>query len=48
MKMMMKMMVQQSRSNDKLFENTGVEEDQLNACILKLDLQKDPEFLQLV
>lgn len=38
MKMMMKMMVQQSRSNDKLFDETGVEEDQLNACILKLDL----------
>jgi len=36
--MMMKMMVQQSRAQDKLFERTGIEEDQLNQSIAKLEL----------
>ena len=46
--MMMKMMVQQQRAQDKLFEKTGVEEDQLNSSIQKLGLQNDPEFMKMV
>lgn len=38
MAMMMKMMVQQSKAQDKLFEKTGVEEDQLNSSIQRLNL----------
>ena len=45
---MMKMMVQQQRAQDKLFEKTGVEEDQLNSSIQKLGLQNDPEFMKMV
>lgn len=48
MVMMMKMMVQQAKAQDELFEKTGVEEEDLNSCITKLDLQKDPEFMQMV
>lgn len=46
--MMMKMMVQQAKASDKLFESTGVEEDALNQSIASLNLQSDPEFMQLV
>ena len=42
------MMVQQQRAQDKLFEKTGVEEDQLNSSIQKLGLQNDPEFMKMV
>lgn len=38
MAMMMKMMVQQAKSHDKLFQQTGVEEEQLNLSIVKLGL----------
>ena len=48
MMMMMKMMVQQSKAQDKLFEKTGVEEEQLNSSIQRLNLQQDPEFKQMV
>ena len=48
MMMMMKMMVQQSKAQDKLFEKTGVEEEQLNSSIQRLNLQQDPEFMQMV
>ena len=48
MVMMMKMMVQQQRAQDKLFEKTGVEEDQLNSSIQRLGLQNDPEFMKMV
>jgi hypothetical protein len=48
MMMMMKMMVQQSKAQDKLFERTGVEEEQLNSSIQRLGLQSDPEFMQMV
>ena len=47
MKMMMKMQVNKYKSSDELFEETGVDDDQLNVCIQKLNLEKDPEFLQL-
>jgi hypothetical protein len=36
--MMMKMMVQQAKASDKLFESTGVEEDALNQSIASLNL----------
>ena len=48
MEMMMKMMVQQAKAVDKLFNETGVEEEQLNQSIQTLNLQQDPEFNQLV
>jgi len=48
MEMMMKMMVQQAKSSDKLFERIGIEEDELNNSIVKLNLQQDPEFMKLV
>ena len=48
MMMMMKMMVHQSKAQDKLFEKTGVEEEQLNSSIQRLNLQQDPEFMQMV
>ena len=38
MEMMMKMMYEQARATDKLFEQTGVEEDELNHSIAKLNL----------
>ena len=46
--MMMKMMVQQAKAQDKLHEQTGVEEEELNNSITKLNLQQDPEFMQMV
>ena len=33
MKMMITMTINQQRASDELFEETGVEEDQLNVCI---------------
>jgi len=48
MMMMMKMMVQQCKAQDKLFEKTGVEEEQLNSSIQRLNLQSDAEFMQMV
>lgn len=42
MKMMMDAMVTQSKSQDKLFEMTGVEEEQLMSSIQQLKLDKDP------
>lgn len=47
MRMMITMTINQQRANDELFEETGVDDDQLNVCIQKLDLEKDPEFLRL-
>jgi len=38
MQMMMKMMVQQAKSSDKLFSMNGVEEEDLNNSIVKLNL----------
>ncbi len=48
MQMMMKMMVQQAKSSDKLYNMNGVEEEQLNNSIVQLNLQNDPEFVHLV
>ena len=48
MKMMMKMMVQQARSQDKFFERTGHEEESLNHHITKHNLQQDPVFMKMV
>lgn len=48
MAMMMKMMVQQAKASDKLFNQTGVEEEVLNQSIQTLNLQQDPEFMELV
>ena len=48
MMMMMKMMVQQSKASDKLWDKTGVEEDQLNFSIMELKLQEDPDFMKMV
>lgn len=48
MMMMMKMMVQQSKAQDKLYEKTGVEEEQLNSSIQRLNLQQDQEFMDMV
>ena len=45
MQVMMKIMMQKARASDQLFEETGVEEDQLNAAIQKLGLQYDYEFM---
>lgn len=45
---MMKMVVAQAQASDKLFLDTGVEEDQLNKSIQQLNLQEDPEFQYLV
>ena len=37
-------MLLRAEAADQLFEETGVEEDQLNAAIYKLRLQTDYEF----
>ena len=44
----MKIMVQKARANDQIFEETGIEEEQLGAAIQKLGLQYDYEFMQLI
>ena len=41
-------MVQQAKSADKLFEQTGVEEEQLLFSIDKLELDKDPQFIKVM
>lgn len=48
MMMMMKMMVQQCKAQDELYARTAVEEEQLNSSIQRLNLQNDPEFMQMV
>jgi hypothetical protein len=48
MRMMMKMMVQQAKSQDKFFERTGHEEESLNHHITKHNLQADPVFMKMV
>ena len=48
MRVMMRVMVEKAKANDQLFEETGVEEDQLDAAIQKLGLQYDLEFMQLM
>ena len=45
---MMKAMVQQAKSADRLFAQTGVEEEQLLYSIDKLELDKDQEFISLM
>ena len=45
---MMKAMVQQSRAQDKLWKDTGIEEDQLLFSIEQLELEKDFEFQQML
>lgn len=47
MKMMMKMQVNKMKGSDELFEECGVDDDQLNLCIQKLNLERDPEFLKI-
>lgn len=47
MEMMMMAMVEQCRAQDQLFEETGVEEEQLLYSIEQLGLEKDPEFIKL-
>ena len=44
----MKAMVQQAKSADRLFAQTGVEEEQLLYSIDKLELDKDQEFISLM
>lgn len=44
MAMMMKVMVSQAKASDKLWEQTGVEEEHLNSSIQLNDLQQDKEF----
>ena len=44
----MKMMVQQAKAQDKLWEQTGEEEDKLNQSISKHNLQQDPIFMKMV
>lgn len=48
MLMMQKIMVSQARAQDALFNETGIEEQLLNASIQALNLQQDPEFMALV
>ena len=40
-------MVEQCRAQDELFEQTGVEEEQLLYSIEQLKLERDPEFLKI-
>ena len=47
MELMMMAMVEQCRAQDQLFEQTGVEEEQLLYSIEQLKLEKDPEFAML-
>ena len=48
MQLMMKAMVQQSRAQDKLWKETGIEEDQVLYSIEQLELEKDSEFQQML
>ena len=36
-----------SRSNDKMFEKLGIDEDDLKLAIDKHGLSKDPEFIKI-
>jgi hypothetical protein len=45
---MVKAVVQQAKSCDKLFEKTGVEEEQLLYSIEKLRLDTDQEFISVM
>ena len=45
---MVKAVVQQAKSCDKLYEKTGVEEEQLLYSIEKLGLDRDQEFIQVM
>ena len=45
---MMKMVVAQAQASDKLFLDTGVEEEHLNHSITSLNLQEDAEFQHLI
>lgn len=47
MEMMMMAMVEQCRAQDQLFEETGVEEEQLLYSIEQLKLESNPEFLKI-
>ena len=47
MEMMMMAMVEQCRAQDQLFEQTGVEEEQLLYSIEQLKLEHDPQFLKI-
>lgn len=47
MEMMLMAMVEQCRAQDQLFEQTGVEEEQLLYSIDQLKLEKDPEFMRI-
>ena len=47
MEMMMMAMVEQCRAQDQLFEETGVEEEQLLYSIEQLKLERDPEFVRI-
>lgn len=44
MEMMLKMLVEQSRALDELFQQTGIEEEQLLYSIDKLQLEQDQDF----
>lgn len=46
--MMQKIMLNQAKAQDTLFNETGIEEQQLNASIQALNLQQDPEFMAMV
>ena len=48
MQLMMKALVEQCRAQDQLFEQTGVEEEQLLYSIDQLKLENDPEFMNLM
>lgn len=45
--MMMKALCEQCRAQDQLFEQTGVEEEQLLYSIEQLKLEHDPEFTKI-
>ena len=47
MEMMMMAMVEQCRAQDQLFEETGIEEEQLLYSIEQLKLERDPEFVKI-
>ena len=44
---MMKIALGKARACDQLFEQTGVEEDHLNAVIHKLEAENDQEVMEL-
>ena len=44
MKIMLRALISQALTQDKLFEQTGVEEEQLIYSVQKLGLESEPEF----